>query len=102
MSEFVSHAINMPYGIDLVFWAVFMFLAVLVVTKFPQGIGCLFAFLVSVTGAVTILTHMYFVEGELKKASIIPRSLFKRRLKNCRLKASSAAKIQPGALTSIS
>ena len=39
MSEFVSHAINMPYGIDLVFWAVFMFLAVLVVTKFPQGIG---------------------------------------------------------------
>ena len=67
MSEFVSQAINIPYGIDLIFWAVFMFLAVLVVTKFPQGIGCLFAFLVSVTGAVTILTHMYFVEGELKK-----------------------------------
>ena len=72
MSEFVSHAINMPYGIDLVFWAVFMFLAVLVVTKFPQGIGCLFAFLVSVTGAVTILTHMYFVEGELKKSVDYP------------------------------
>lgn len=72
MSEFVSHAINMPYGIDLVFWAVFMFLAVLVVTKFPQGIGCLFAFLVSVTGAVTILTHMYFVEGELKKSFDYP------------------------------